>query len=176
MDSNLFANMDVDAALFQAMLLQKQSAEEDILSIVDQMRTNNQKKAELRVVQSKLRELEQLAGHKDKRPEDTAKVEELRAEIAALAEKAGIGSDSSFAALINSMPNSSETSKDDMQSWFSKISDDLEGWAQNCADAGDQQSIELQMAMSRRSETQTALTQAMKTVHETEMSVVRNLA
>ncbi|MCK6551582.1 hypothetical protein L6R52_37465 [Myxococcota bacterium] len=175
--SNPFTGLSVEAALFEALQLQKSGAEQDLLGIVDDLRANNAKKAELRKMQGILRQMEAIAGHKDKKPSDAdaARMTELRAELDRLMGAAGFGEDSALAKLTGGMPNTGETSKEDVAKWFGQVKDELDALAQNYSDMGEENNIQLQLALSKKSQFETAMSNSMKSIDETAKGIVRNI-
>jgi hypothetical protein len=175
--SNPFTGLSVEAALFEALQLQKSGAEQDLLGIVDDLRANNGKKAEIRKMQGILRQMEAIAGHKDKAPSeaDAARITELRAELDRLMGAAGFGADSTLSKLSSGMPGAGETSKEDMAKWFGQVKDELDALAQNYSDMGEENNIQLQLALSKKSQFETAMSNSMKSIDETAKGIVRNI-
>lgn len=128
-------------------------------------------------MQGILRQMEAIAGHKDKKPSDAdaARMTELRAELDRLMGAAGFGEDSALAKLTGGMPNTGETSKEDVAKWFGQVKDELDALAQNYSDMGEENNIQLQLALSKKSQFETAMSNSMKSIDETAKGIVRNI-
>jgi hypothetical protein len=175
--SNPFSGLSVEAALFEALELQKSGAEHDLLNIVDEMRANNGKKAEVRKLQGLLRQMEGLAGNKDKQPsaDDAAKLDALKTQFQGILDANGLGGDTAVQKLFGGMPGSASTSKEDMAKWFGGVKDELDALSQNYSDMGEENNIKLQLALSKKSQFETALSNSMKSIDETAKGIVRNI-
>lgn len=174
--TNPFAGLSVEAALFEALMAQKRSAEGDLLGIVDELRANNAKKGEVRKLQGLLRELESLAGHKDAPPsaDAQARIDALGAELDRLVAAHGLGPDDALVRLLGARPDGASTSKEDVAKWFGQVRDELDALAQHYSDLGEENNIQLQLALSRKSQFETALSNGMKSMDESAKGIIRN--
>jgi uncharacterized membrane protein len=175
--ANPFAGLSVEAALFEALMAQKRSAEGDLLGIVDELRANNAKKGEVRKLQGLLRELESLAGHAGAPPsaEAQARIDALGAELDRLVAAHGLGPDDALVRLLGARPDGASTSKEDVAKWFGQVRDELDALAQHYSDLGEENNIQLQLALSRKSQFETALSNGMKSMDESAKGIIRNL-
>ncbi|MBI4817681.1 MAG: hypothetical protein HY791_15575 [Deltaproteobacteria bacterium] len=171
--SNPFTSLNVETALLEALTLQKTGADDDLRQIIENLRHNNEKKSDVRKLQGLLRQMETVAGSKDKagNPDELAKLE---TQFRSICSAAGFD-DATIKSLLDSRPDPTQTDKEGMQKWFGQMKDELDAMSQHFGDLGDEDNIRLQLALSKKSQFEQATSNSMKAMDAAANRIIGNI-